>query len=69
MSPEDANERLRAICLEAMDIATEQGWDWTLDARPKRRPGWQFTVYTDRVDEQRLRRNRDKQLSLEEATR
>jgi hypothetical protein len=49
MTVEQANERLRAICIEALDIASGQGWDWTLDAYPHNRPGWMFVVYTDRV--------------------
>jgi len=49
MTPEEAHERLRAICLEAWGIAMEQGWDCQIDARIADRVGWRFIVYTDKV--------------------
>jgi hypothetical protein len=49
MTPDDAKERLRDMCIEAMDIAEGQGWDWHLSATIKGRPGYMFHVFTDQV--------------------
>ena len=61
MTPEEANERMRKMCIEASDIADEQGWDWTIKARIGKRPGWNFQVFTDVV---RPRRTSKDQLPL-----
>ncbi len=66
MSPDEANERLRSMCIEASDIADEQGWDWTIKASIGKRDGWAFQVCTDKVHTKRLARQRAKQLSVTE---
>ena len=67
MSPQEAKEKLRLLCLEAWDVAAEQGWDGRISSRPHGREGYAFEVNTDRVDEKRLqeRRKREQQLTLE----
>ena len=69
MTPDEAKDRLRELCLEAWDIAVEQGWDGKISGRPRGREGYAFEVNTDRVDEKRLRarRQRDMQMTLETA--
>ena len=67
MTPKEAKERLRRLCIEAWDIADEQGWDCKVDARPYGREGYRVMVMTDRVDEAKLqaRAQRKMQVPLE----
>lgn len=61
MTPDEANERLRQMCIEATYIADEQGWDWTIKASIGKRTGWCFQVLTDKVSTKRRDAFRAKQ--------
>lgn len=63
MTTEQANERLRAMCIEASDIADSQGWWWTINARPHGKEGWAFECT---VPDQ-PRKKPAKQLELDES--
>ena len=48
MTAQEAYEKLRDMCVQAMDIAEAQGWEWEINARPDGRQGFRILVFTDR---------------------